>query len=94
MGIIGWIVVGLIVGAIAKLLMPGRDPGGMIITIGLGIAGAIVGGAMGRALGFYDPPPPVSRDVRASGGAESLGAYWTPRRRTSPSADGAKRIPT
>lgn len=59
MGIIGWIVVGLIVGAIAKLLMPGRDPGGMIITIGLGIAGAMVGGAIGRALGFYRPDEPV-----------------------------------
>jgi uncharacterized membrane protein YeaQ/YmgE (transglycosylase-associated protein family) len=59
MGIIGWIVVGLIVGAIAKLIMPGRDPGGMIITIGLGIAGAIVGGVIGRALGFYDPGQPA-----------------------------------
>jgi len=59
MGIIGWIVVGLIVGAIAKLIMPGRDPGGMIITIGLGIAGAVVGGVIGRALGFYDPGQPV-----------------------------------
>jgi len=59
MGIIGWIVVGLIVGAIAKLIMPGRDPGGMIITIGLGIAGAVVGGAVGRALGFYDPGQPA-----------------------------------
>lgn len=59
MGIIGWILVGLIVGAIAKLLMPGRDPGGMIITIGLGIAGAVVGGAIGRALGFYDPSQPA-----------------------------------
>jgi uncharacterized membrane protein YeaQ/YmgE (transglycosylase-associated protein family) len=59
MGIIGWIVVGLIVGVIAKLLMPGRDPGGMIITIGLGIAGAVVGGAIGRALGFYDPGQPA-----------------------------------
>ena len=59
MGIIGWIVVGLIVGAIAKLIMPGRDPGGMIITIGLGIAGAVVGGVIGRALGFYDPGQPA-----------------------------------
>ena len=59
MGIIGWILVGLIVGAISKLLMPGRDPGGLIITIGLGIAGAVVGGAIGRALGFYDPGQPA-----------------------------------
>jgi uncharacterized membrane protein YeaQ/YmgE (transglycosylase-associated protein family) len=54
-GLIGWIVFGLIVGIIAKLLMPGRDPGGFIITILLGIAGAVVGGMLGRALGWYGP---------------------------------------
>lgn len=48
--IIGWIIFGLIAGAIAKLLMPGRDPGGFIVTILLGIAGAVVGGFIGRAL--------------------------------------------
>lgn len=47
MTIIGWLLFGLIVGAIAKLLMPGRDPGGWIITILLGIAGAFVGGFLG-----------------------------------------------
>ncbi|HXE81513.1 MAG TPA: GlsB/YeaQ/YmgE family stress response membrane protein [Vicinamibacterales bacterium] len=52
--ILGWILFGLIVGAIAKLLMPGRDPGGFIITILLGIAGALLGGFLGRALGWYD----------------------------------------
>ena len=54
-GVIGWIVFGLIVGVIAKLLMPGRDPGGFIITALLGIAGAVVGGFVGRALGLYGP---------------------------------------
>ena len=54
-GVLGWIVFGLIVGAIAKLLMPGRDPGGFIITMLLGIAGALVGGFLGRALGWYGP---------------------------------------
>ena len=54
-GVIGWIVFGLIVGAIAKLLMPGRDPGGWVITILLGIAGALIGGFIGRALGWYGP---------------------------------------
>jgi uncharacterized membrane protein YeaQ/YmgE (transglycosylase-associated protein family) len=48
--IIGWIIFGVIAGAIAKLLMPGRDPGGFIITMLLGIAGAVVGGFIGRAL--------------------------------------------
>ena len=53
MGILAWIVFGLVVGIIAKLLMPGRDPGGFIVTILLGIAGALLGGFIGRAMGFY-----------------------------------------
>ena len=53
--ILSWIVFGLIVGALAKLVMPGNDPGGFIVTILLGIAGAIVGGMIGRAMGFYGP---------------------------------------
>ncbi|MGE0449153.1 MAG: GlsB/YeaQ/YmgE family stress response membrane protein [Vicinamibacterales bacterium] len=54
-GVLGWIVFGLIVGAIAKLLMPGRDPGGFIVTMLLGIAGALLGGFLGRSLGWYGP---------------------------------------
>ena len=53
MGILTWILFGLVVGIIAKLLMPGRDPGGFIVTILLGIAGALLGGFVGRAMGFY-----------------------------------------
>jgi uncharacterized membrane protein YeaQ/YmgE (transglycosylase-associated protein family) len=53
--IISWIVFGLVVGALAKLVMPGDDPGGFIVTILLGIAGAMVGGLIGRAMGFYGP---------------------------------------
>jgi uncharacterized membrane protein YeaQ/YmgE (transglycosylase-associated protein family) len=52
---LGWIVFGLIVGVIAKLLMPGRDPGGFIITILLGIAGALLGGFVGGLWAFTDP---------------------------------------
>ena len=55
MGILGWIVFGLIVGAIAKLLMPGRDGGGIIVTMVLGIVGALLGGFIGRAMGFSGP---------------------------------------
>ena len=55
MAILGWILFGLIVGALAKLVMPGRDPGGIIVTMLLGIAGAVLGGLIGRALGFYGP---------------------------------------
>jgi uncharacterized membrane protein YeaQ/YmgE (transglycosylase-associated protein family) len=54
MNIIAWIVVGLIAGAIAKMLMPGDDPGGIILTILLGIAGAIVGGFVAVALNLSD----------------------------------------
>jgi uncharacterized membrane protein YeaQ/YmgE (transglycosylase-associated protein family) len=61
MGILSWILFGLVVGVIAKLLMPGRDPGGFIVTILLGIAGALMGGFVGRAMGFY---------------GESQGAGW------------------
>jgi uncharacterized membrane protein YeaQ/YmgE (transglycosylase-associated protein family) len=57
-GIIGWIVIGLIAGgiagAIAKFLMPGKDPGGCIITILLGIAGAVIAGWLGHMIGWYD----------------------------------------
>jgi uncharacterized membrane protein YeaQ/YmgE (transglycosylase-associated protein family) len=53
MGILAWILFGLVIGIIAKLLMPGRDPGGFIVTILLGIAGAMIGGFVGRAMGFY-----------------------------------------
>ena len=59
LGIIGWIVFGLIVGALAKLVMPGRDPGGLLVTIVLGIAGALLGGFLGRALGWYQPGEPA-----------------------------------
>ena len=52
-GLIGWIIFGLIVGVIAKLVMPGDDPGGIIITALLGIAGAVVGGYIGRFAGLY-----------------------------------------
>ena len=54
-GILGWIVIGLLAGGIAKLLMPGRDPGGCIVTILLGIAGALLAGFLGRAVGWYGP---------------------------------------
>ena len=54
-GILGWILFGLIVGALAKLVMPGRDPGGIIVTMLIGIAGAVIAGFLGRALGWYGP---------------------------------------
>ena len=52
MGILSWIVLGLLVGLLAKWIMPGPDPGGLIVTVAIGIAGAFVGGYIGTALGF------------------------------------------
>ncbi|HEY5283867.1 MAG TPA: GlsB/YeaQ/YmgE family stress response membrane protein [Polyangia bacterium] len=69
MHLIWTLIVGLIVGAIAKLLMPGRDPGGVIITMALGIAGAFVAGLIGRTLGLYH-----ARDVGPGVIASVLGA--------------------
>lgn len=56
---LGWIVFGLFVGIVAKLLMPGRDPGGIIVTILLGMAGGWLGGFIGRTLGWYQEGDPV-----------------------------------
>ena len=59
MGILGWIIFGLIVGALAKFVMPGKDPGGWIVTTLLGIVGAVVGGFLGRMLGLYKENEPA-----------------------------------
>ena len=56
MGFLWTLIIGLVVGAIAKLLMPGRDPGGIIITMLIGVAGALLAGFLGRALGRYADP--------------------------------------
>ena len=61
MSIIGWILFGLIVGVVAKLIMPGPDPGGMIVTILLGIVGALIGGFIGRNAGACDFGNPCIR---------------------------------
>jgi uncharacterized membrane protein YeaQ/YmgE (transglycosylase-associated protein family) len=52
-GFLGWILIGLLAGALAKLIMPGKDPGGCIVTIVLGIAGALLAGFVGNAVGWY-----------------------------------------
>ena len=80
-GILGWIVFGLIVGAIAKLLMPGRDPGGFVITTLLGIAGALLGGFVGRALGLYGPEDPAGFVMALIGAVVLLVLYRVATRR-------------
>jgi uncharacterized membrane protein YeaQ/YmgE (transglycosylase-associated protein family) len=52
-GFLGWIVIGLIAGLIAKAIMPGKDPGGLIVTILLGVAGAVLAGFLGQMMGWY-----------------------------------------
>ena len=52
-GIIGWIIIGAVAGVLGKWIMPGKDPGGFIVTILLGIAGALLAGFIGQAVGFY-----------------------------------------
>lgn len=75
LSIIGWIVFGLVVGVIAKLLMPGEDPGGIIITALLGIAGGVVAGFVGRALGWYGPGEAAGFVMSILGAVVILFAY-------------------
>ena len=64
MGILSWIVFGLIAGALGKWLMPGDDPGGIIVTIVLGVAGGVLGGFLGTRIGFGDV---TGFDIRSFG---------------------------
>lgn len=75
MEILGWILFGLIVGLVAKLLMPGRDPGGFIITMAIGIVGALLGGWIGRAIGLYRGDEPVGFIMAVIGAIVLLGLY-------------------
>ena len=54
MGILSWLLLGLVVGALGKWIMPGKDPGGLLVTMAIGIAGAVVGGFIGSLLGLED----------------------------------------
>jgi uncharacterized membrane protein YeaQ/YmgE (transglycosylase-associated protein family) len=75
MGILSWILFGLVIGIIAKLLMPGRDPGGFIVTILLGIAGALLGGFLGQAMGLYGPGESAGWIVSILGAIVLLAIY-------------------
>ena len=83
MGILGWIIFGLVVGALAKLVMPGKDPGGFIVTTLLGIVGALVGGFLGRLLHLYKEGEPAGF-VGAFIGAVLL--LWIYRKMRKPAA--------
>ena len=75
MYIIGWILFGLIVGVVAKFLMPGRDPGGFFITVLLGIVGSLLGGFLGRLVGWYGDGDPVGFVMAVVGSIVLLAAY-------------------
>jgi uncharacterized membrane protein YeaQ/YmgE (transglycosylase-associated protein family) len=75
LSILGWIVFGLVVGALAKLVMPRRDPGGIIVTIVLGIVGALLGGWIGRAIGLYGPNEAAGFVLALLGALILLGLY-------------------
>jgi uncharacterized membrane protein YeaQ/YmgE (transglycosylase-associated protein family) len=81
--ILSWIVFGLIVGALAKLVMPGDDPGGLIVTILLGVAGAVVGGMIGRGMGFYGPGQAAGYIMSILGAIVLLAVYRMVARRSA-----------
>ena len=75
MDILLWLVFGLVVGIVAKFVMPGNDPGGMIVTIVLGIVGALLGGWIGRLMGMYREGEPAGFVMAVVGAVVLLGLY-------------------
>jgi uncharacterized membrane protein YeaQ/YmgE (transglycosylase-associated protein family) len=75
MDILLWILFGLVVGIVAKLLMPGRDPGGIILTVVLGVGGALLGGWLGRVMGLYAPGEPAGFLMAVVGAVIVLALY-------------------
>jgi uncharacterized membrane protein YeaQ/YmgE (transglycosylase-associated protein family) len=73
--VLGWMLFGLIVGIIAKLVMPGRDAGGIFVTMLIGIVGALLGGFIGRAIGWYQPGDPAGFVVATIGAIILLFLY-------------------
>ena len=75
MSFLWMLLIGLIVGSIAKLLMPGRDPGGFIVTILIGIVGALIAGFLGRSLGWYTEGQPAGFIASVIGAILLLAVY-------------------
>ena len=79
-----WVIlIGLVVGVVAKLIMPGKDPGGVIVTILLGIGGSIVGTWLGRGVGWYQPGQSAGFIVSVFGALILLAIYHFIRRRAA-----------
>ena len=83
MSVLGWILFGLIVGVVGKLLMPGKDPGGFIATVAIGIVGALIGGFLGRLFGMYGENDPVGFVMAVVGAVVLLWLYRVIARRTA-----------
>ena len=75
MTVLGWIIFGLIVGIVGKFLMPGKDPGGFLATVAIGIVGALIGGFLGRLLGMYGQDDPVGFVMAVIGAVLFLWLY-------------------
>jgi uncharacterized membrane protein YeaQ/YmgE (transglycosylase-associated protein family) len=75
MHILWMLIIGLVIGAIAKLIMPGKDPGGFIVTMLLGIAGALIAGFLGRAIGWYHEGEPAGFIASVLGAIVLLAIY-------------------
>jgi uncharacterized membrane protein YeaQ/YmgE (transglycosylase-associated protein family) len=84
MSILWMLIVGLVVGALAKFFMPGRDPGGAIVTVLLGIAGSVVAGFLGRSLGWYTEGEPAGFLASIVGAILLLAVYRALTRGTRP----------
>jgi uncharacterized membrane protein YeaQ/YmgE (transglycosylase-associated protein family) len=74
-GFFGWIIIGAVAGVLGKFIMPGKDPGGFIVTILLGIAGALLAGFIGQAVGFYGPGEGAGWIAATLGAVVLLGIY-------------------
>ena len=75
MHILWMLIIGLVIGAIAKLIMPGKDPGGIIVTMLLGVAGALIAGFLGRAIGWYQEGEPAGFIASVLGAILLLAIY-------------------
>ncbi len=82
-GIIGWIIIGAVAGILGKWIMPGKDPGGFIVTILLGIAGALLAGFIGQAVGFYSAGEGAGWIGATVGAIILLGIYRMVKSRTA-----------
>lgn len=83
MGIIWTLLIGLVIGAVAKFLMPGKDPGGIIVTSLIGVAGSFIATYAGRALGWYHEGQSASFIMSVIGAIVLLGVYHMVRPKTA-----------